>query len=269
MTGPGAGAPPSLRVDWPRAGAAVLTIDRPAVHNALDWATMAAFAEAVEQLHARAADPSGDLRVVIVAGAGEAAFCSGGDQQALHTHLAQGDGVRLAGIMGDALVRLERLPVPVVAAVNGFALGGGSEIALACDVRVVDEAVRFGLVHLRLGLIPGWGGGQRLQRLVGYGRAIEMMLSARAYGAPELLGLGLAAEIAPRGQALSAALAWADRLAAADPGTVQAVKRLLQAGWDLPYDDALAAERSLFPDLWAADAHVAAVRAFVGGARVR
>lgn len=265
MTDPAGVAPPSLRVDWPRPGTAVVTFDRPAVHNAMDWPTMAAFAAAVEALEARAADPAGGLRVVVLTGAGEDAFCSGGDQRALHTHLAHADGERLARVMGDALARLERLPVPVIAAVNGFALGGGSEIALACDLRVVDEAVRFGLVHLRLGLIPGWGGGQRLQRLVGYGRAVEMMLSARAYGAPELWSLGLAVEVAARGRALPAALAWADRLTAADPAAVRAVKELLQAGWERPYADALALERGLFPPLWAADAHVAAVRAFVDG----
>ncbi len=256
-------AAPSLLVDHDPCGIATLTFNRPAVHNALDWATMDAFAAAVELLHAEAAETTSPLRAVILTGAGTAAFCSGGDQHALHTFLAASDGARLAATMGDALLRLEQLPVPVIAAVNGYALGGGSEIALACDLRVVSEDVRFGLVHLRLGLIPGWGGGQRLQRLVGPGRAMHMLLTARPFGAGELLDLGLACQVAPPGAALPAAQALATEFAAADPTTVRAVKRLLQAGWTLPYPDALAAERALFPGLWAAEAHVRAVAGFV------
>jgi len=289
--------PDSLRVERDPAGVATLTFNRPEVHNALDWPTMEAFAAAVEDLH-RAAAPSTDaaeagvpppgentagpggplpardspdpaaspptgLRAVIVTGAGGAAFCSGGDQRALHGQLDRADGARLAVIMGDALRRLEDLPVPVIAAVNGYALGGGSEVALACDLRIAAEDVRFGLVHLRLGLIPGWGGGQRLARLVGYGRAMAMLLTARPYRADELAALGVVHQVAPPGQALPAARALAADVAAADPAAVRAVKRLLRDAWRLPYDEALAAERGHFPDLWAAEAHRRAVARFM------
>jgi enoyl-CoA hydratase/carnithine racemase len=254
---------PTLLVDRDAQGVATLTFNRPERHNALDWATMAAFATAVEALHADGAAPESTLRAVIVTGAGSAAFCSGGDQHALHTHLDEADGARLAATMGDALLRLEQLPVPVIAAVNGYALGGGSEIALACDLRVVAEDVRFGLVHLRLGLIPGWGGGQRLQRLVGYGRAMQLLVTAQPQAASTLLDLGVANSVTPPGAALPAARAWAAEIAAADPATVRAVKQLLQAGWHRPYAEALAAERSLFPGLWAAEAHARAVARFM------
>jgi enoyl-CoA hydratase/carnithine racemase len=200
-------------------------------------------------------------------GAGERAFCSGGDQHALHTSLAPEHGARLAATMGDALARLEALPIPTIAAVNGYALGGGSEIALACDLRVVSEDVKFGLVHLKLGLVPGWGAGQRLLRLVGHARAARMLLEARPFGASELLDLGLVSHVTPPRAALPAARALAEDIAASDPATVRAVKVLLAAGRDLPYAEALAVERALFPDLWAAPAHVAAVERFMAGGK--
>lgn len=237
-------------------GVVTLTFQRPAVHNALDWAAMDAFAAAVSRL------ADGGVSAVIVTGAGTESFCSGGDQRALVGHTAREDGERLARTMGDALGALERLPVPVLAAVNGIALGGGAEVALACDLRFVDAAVRFGLVHLRLGLIPGWGGGQRLARLVGPGRAARMLLEARPYGAEELESLGLADDVAPAGQALPAARAFAARVAQADPATVASVKRLLWAARHERYPDALRTERALFEDLWPAQAHVAAMQAF-------
>lgn len=254
---------PTLLVDRDAQGVATLTFNRPSLHNALDWATMDAFAAAVEALHAEGAAPGSTLRAVIVTGAGTDAFCSGGDQRALHRHLDEADGARLAATMGDSLLGLEQLPVPVIAAVNGFALGGGSEIALACDLRVVAEDVRFGLVHLRLGLIPGWGGGQRLQRLVGYGRAMQLLITAEPQDASTLLDLGVANVVTPPGAALPAARALAAVVAAADPATVRAIKQALQAGWRLPYSEALSAERSLFPGLWAAAAHVRAVARFM------
>jgi len=254
-----------LRVARGADGIAVITIDRPQVHNALDWATMDAFAAAVRELGAElAADAGRDdgLRAVVVAGGGTRAFCAGGDQRALAGYESAADGERLADVMTEALAGLEALPVPVIAAINGYALGGGAEIALACDLRVVDAEVRFGLVQLRLGLTPGWGAGQRLLRLVGYGKALELFLAGERLGAAQLVALGLAAEAAPAGQALDAAMAWAARIAAADPDTVRAVKALLRAGVERPPAEAAAIERALFASSWAGEAHLAALRGF-------
>jgi len=255
----------TLRLERDPAGVATVTFDRTRVRNALDWPTMAAFAAAVDGLSCDAVDASGAagrLRVVVVTGAGTDAFCSGGDQRALSQATSEADGRRVAQVMGDACLALERLPVPTIAAINGYALGGGSEIALACDLRVADETAQLGLVHLRLALIPGWGAGQRLLRLVGYGRAMEMLLTARPYGARELEALGIVNEVAPAGGALPVALALARRIAAADAATVRAVKALLQAGVRLPYERSLDVERALFPALWAAEPHVRALRRF-------
>lgn len=245
------------------AGVVTIVFNRPEVHNAMNFAAMERLAQIVEALHGELAAAHAGPRVVILTGAGTAAFSSGGDQQELHALPGAEHGARLATVMGDALHAVERLPVPVIAAVNGYALGGGSEIALACDLRVVAEDARLGLVHAGLGLIPGWGGAQRLMRLVGYARAMEMMLSARPYGAAELHAMGVVNTVAPAGAALAAARDLAARVAALDPATVRAVKGALQDGWRMPYDEALRAERARFPALWAADAHQDAVRRFL------
>ena len=253
----------SVRIERDAAGVATITLNRPRVHNAMNFAAMERLARIIDALHDELASPHAGPRVVILTGAGTAAFSSGGDQQELHSLPEVEHGARLATVMGDALRALERLPVPVIAAVNGYALGGGSEIALACDLRVVAEDARLGLVHASLGLIPGWGGAQRLMRLVGYARAMEMMLSARPYSAAELHAMGVVNTLAPAGEALPAARTLAARMAALDPATVRAVKGALQDGWRMPYDEALRAERARFPALWAADAHQDAVRRFL------
>jgi enoyl-CoA hydratase len=252
-----------VHLDRDDAGIATVTFDRPDVLHALDFPAMDHFAAIVSELHARCADQAAPVRVVILTGAGRAAFSSGGDQRALAGHRSAAGGERLARTMGDALLALEQLPVPVIAAVNGYALGGGSEIALACDLRVVAEDVKLGLVQAGLGLTPGWGAGQRLLRLVGYGRALDMLLAARPYSAAELQALGVVQHVAPPGEALTAARALAVRIAALDPATVRAVKGLLRDGCTLPYEEALAAERARFPALWAGEAHWQAVERFL------
>lgn len=251
----------TLRVETSGSSVVTITIDRPAAHNALDRATMRAFAEAVGTL---SASPRA-VRAVIITGAGTEAFCSGGDQADLENATTEADGAWLATTMGDALRELELLPIPVIAAIEGHALGGGAEIALACDFRIVSKSVRFGMVHRRLALIPGWGGGQRLLRLVGYARAMELLIEGRPLDADSLVAFGLASEVVSAGGAKEAARALAERIAAIDPATVRAIKGLLKDGLELPYDGALVAERDRFPALWAGQAHLDAIRAFHDG----
>ena len=239
-------------------GVAVLTFNRPGARNALDLETMRAFAGAVADLER---DPQ--LRALVVTGAGEEAFCSGGDLIELSQYPSADDGRQMIDLMGDALLRLERLPVPVIAAVNGYALGGGSEIALACDLRIVDATARMAFVQIRMGLTPGWGAGQRLLRLVGYARAMELLLRGTVMHAPELLGYGLVNQVVEAGTALTHALHLAQHIAASPPEVVRGIKRLLQAGVNQPYESALQTERDLFPALWAAEAHVEAVEQFL------
>jgi len=250
-------APILLEIDTD--GIAILTFNRPATRNALNLAAMRAFAEAVETLH----HSEDQICAVILTGAGTDSFCAGGDLVELAGKPTEKDARNFITTMGNALRQLESLSVPVIAAINGYALGGGSEIAIACDVRIVDESAQMGFVQMKLALTPGWGAGQRLLRAVGYARALDILLQARPMHAPELLSSGLASQIAPSGQALTAALAYACQIATYSPDVVRAVKQLLWAGLTQPYEAALKTERDVFPALWAAEPHLSAVAKFL------
>jgi enoyl-CoA hydratase/carnithine racemase len=248
----------TLQVNRTENGIVTLTFNRPEAMNALTLAMMESFREAVLSLKNDAS-----LRVVIVTGAGEKAFCSGGDLNELSAYPAEDDARHMITLMGDALLALENLPVPVIAAVNGYALGGGTEIALACDLRVVDEAVRFGMVQVKMALTPGWGAGQRLLRAVGYARAMQILLQGKPMSAGEIQALGLVNSVVPAGKALEAALSLAGEIAAVPPDVARGIKALLRAGLTQPYHEALQTERTIFPPLWAAEAHVQAVERFL------
>ena len=154
-------------------GVGTITVDRPRVLNALDRRTMAELAEAIGRA---AADPS--LRALVVTGAGEKAFVAGADVAELAT-LSPAEARQVSALGQRTFAALEGLSVPTIAAVNGFALGGGLELALACDLVYASERARFGLVEVTLGLIPGFGGTQRLARRVGLMRAKELSSPAR------------------------------------------------------------------------------------------
>ncbi len=238
-------------------GIGAIVIRRPQARNALTWAAMEAFADCVEQAHR-----AQDLRALIVSGEGTA-FCAGGDLYELDGFPTRLDGVRLSSVMAEALDRLETLPAPTIAAIEGPALGGGAEIALACDLRVMADGAALGMMHVRLGITPAWGGGQRLLRLVGYSRSLEWLALGRVFTASEALAEGLAQRIVERGAALAEATTLAHELRDRDPQAVAAVKRLLRAGVSLSPDQAMRAERGEFPDLWASPAHLTASAEFV------
>jgi enoyl-CoA hydratase len=242
-------------------GIGLLSIDRPQVRNALNWAAMQACAQAIEAAHRVA-----DLKALIVAGAGKA-FVSGGDLSELQHFPSREDGLRLAQIMGDALARLEALPCPTIAAINGPARGGGAEIAVACDLRVIAEDADLGFVHARLGIIPAWGGGQRLMRLVGYAHALELIATGRVLSAGEALGRGLVNLVASPGQALASARDLAAQIASLPAAAVQAAKRALRKGLIASAEEALESERAEFPALWDTDFRREAVQRFLKKAK--
>ncbi len=242
-------------------GIGLLSIDRPHVRNALNWAAMEAFAEAVELAHQVA-----DLRALIVTGAGKT-FASGGDLSELKDYPEREHGLRLARIMGDALKRLENLKCPTLAAINGPARGGGAEIAVACDLRVMAEDADIGFVHTRLGIATAWGGGQRLLRTVGFSRALELLTTGGVISPKEALTMGLTNLIAPVGKALAAARELASRIAVNPTEAVQATKRFLLYGLCHSELDALAAERAEFPPLWDTEFRREAVSRFLKRAR--
>ncbi|PJF22842.1 MAG: crotonase [Phototrophicales bacterium] len=239
-------------------GIVTIQFNRPTALNALNLAAMQQFATLITQLQTNT-----NIRAVILTGAGQEAFCSGGDLFELSRYPSEEDARRFIILMGDALLQLEKLPIPVIAAINGYALGGGSEIAVACDMRIVDERVRMGFVQIRLALTPGWGAGQRLMRLVGYSKAMDLLLRGHIIRADELLTLGLANKVVEAGTAYDHALHFAKHIADLPPDVVRGIKALLRAGLGQPYEQALQTEREIFPPLWAAEPHLKAVDDFL------
>jgi len=235
-------------------GVAVLIIDRPDRMNALSWAGMEAF-------RARVLEARDDrrIRALVITGAGDRAFVSGGDLAELQHYPTERDGRRLADLMGDALAEVDAMEIPVVAAINGHSRGGGCEIAVACDIRIAAENASLGFVHVRQGITTAWGGAQRLKRLVGYGRAIELLLTGRIISPLEALALGLVEQVVPLGKALEAAHSLAATIASHPPQAVRALKRLVRLG----ASEAFAAEREVLSRLWATHDHLEAVAAFL------
>lgn len=238
------------------ASIATLTVNRPQVRNGLDWAAMRAFAAAVD---AAAAMPQ--LRALIVTGAG-ATFVSGGDLRALAPYTKRRDGMRLATIMGKALGKLRGLHCPTIAAINGPARGGGAEIAVACDQRVMAEDADIGFVHARLGITTAWGGARYLLQLVGYPTALELLSTARVLSAAEARRIGLVGQVCPPGGALPAAQTLAAEMAQHPRQAVQAAKRLLRFAVASPLV-ARHAERRLFSFLWDSEFRRQAVERFL------
>jgi enoyl-CoA hydratase/carnithine racemase len=215
---------------------ATVTLDRPESLNAISTELAVDLAEAVEPL---ATDPG--VRAVVLTGAGERAFCVGADlkQRASfddHGWFVQREAFR----RGFAAVR--RCPLPTVAAVSGFALGGGTELALSCDLVVAAGDASFGLPEVRLGLVPAGGGTQLLVRRVGRSVARDLVLTGRRVGAEEALRLGLADRVVPRGEALAAATALAAEIAGNAPTAVRMAKWALEVGGDLPVEAAMEVE---------------------------
>ncbi|MEL6307905.1 MAG: enoyl-CoA hydratase/isomerase family protein, partial [Chloroflexota bacterium] len=238
-------------------GVRVLTFNRPDVLNALNMDTMTAFLRAITAL-----EQDTDMRVLVLTGAGDRAFSSGGDLSELRNHLSEADGAYFTRIVTNTLQRMAELPVPVIAAINGYALGGGSEIALACDMRIVDEKVKMGMVQISMALTPGWGAGQRLLQLVGYPKAMELLLTGEILRADTLKSLGLANKVVPTGLARTHALTFANQIAERPPKVVASIKRLLRAGLTQSKEDVAQLEYDLFAPLWADQPHIDAVEAF-------
>jgi len=241
----------------------VITIDRPHALNAIDGATMRALAGAFEAC-ARAAAATPGLRAVIVTGAGDKAFISGADIAALSV-LSSAEAGELSRLGHQVTELIEALPVPVIAAVNGYALGGGCELALACDFIYASETARFGQPEVRLGVIPGFGGTVRLARRVGLARARELLFTGETIDATEALRIGVVNRVLEPGQLLPAAVRTAAAVAACAPLAVASAKRAL-AGSAVERSSqaqALRMESDLFAALFATEDLRAGMRAFL------
>jgi enoyl-CoA hydratase len=250
------GALTGLRVE--RTGAVVtVTIDRPAVKNALAPETIRELGEVVARL-----EDDDDVLAVVLTGAGDAVFVAGGDLRALQTVEGAEAGRRMARLTQRVFARLEALEVPVIAAVNGAALGGGTELAAACDIRVAAENASFGFKQIQLGIMPAWGLTYRLLRQVGRSTALDLLLTGRTLTAREAREIGFVDRVVPAGHAREAALELAGAIAANPPLSVRLVKQAIQGARDAPAEAAGVLEAALFGLAWGSADHDEAVRAF-------
>ncbi len=222
-------------------GFVTLTINRPEVRNALTQALMEELGEAIEQ-----AEKDDEVRVLIVTGAGDKSFVSGadiGEVGARNTLTELGSNSR---IRRGVYARLEHSFKPSIAAVNGYAFGGGCELALACTLRIAADSARFGQPEINLGIMPGLGGTQRLARLVGKGRAMELILTGDPIDAQEALRIGLVNKVVPAAQLMAEAKALAKKLASKSPLALRAAKDAVDYGADMSLAAALEFENRLF-----------------------
>ncbi|MBU0508238.1 enoyl-CoA hydratase/isomerase family protein [bacterium] len=219
---------------------AIVTVNRPKAMNALNVATVCELHEVFRGL---AADR--ETRVIVLTGAGEKSFVAGADIQEIRDlDLVSGKGFAARGLALYSLI--EKMRIPVIAAVNGYALGGGCELAMSCHIRLASENAKFGQPEINLGIIPGYGGTQRLPRLVGRGRSLDLMLTGRMIPADEALGWGLVSAVYPAGELMSAARKLAFELSAKPALAAAAILEAVDTGLQLGLDHGLRAEENLF-----------------------
>ena len=244
------------------AGIAEITINRPEKLNALNETVRRELTEVFDAIADR-----GDVKVAILTGAGDKAFVAGADvsEFAARTPAEQRDVYERRRVY-DALAEF---PKPVICAVHGFCLGGGNELALACDLRVADATARFGQFEIRLGLIPGAGGTQRLARLVGPGQAMRIGLCGDFVDAPEAHRIGLVEFLVAEGQHVAEARRIAGRMARWSPVTLQLVKKAVREAGEHHLSEGLATEKELFLEAFASADGREGVRAFVEKRRAR
>jgi enoyl-CoA hydratase len=214
---------------------ATLTVNRPEVRNALGRETVEEIQAALRELSARE-----DVGVLILTGAGEKAFVSGADIREIRE---RGKREALEAINQELFTAVENFPWPVIAAVNGYALGGGSELALACDLRIAAEEAKFGFPETGLGIIPAAGGTQRLPRLIGWGKAKELILTGEIIDAREAERLHLVSKVVPRGELMATARAYAEKILSRGPLAVRLAKRALNIAARAGLDAGLEVER--------------------------
>lgn len=247
----------SMRLNVDSQGIATLTVNRPAVRNALNREAMQALRIAVTEL-----EETSDVQAVIVTGT-EGTFISGGDLRDLHGEATEAAGLDQYDLMTDTLTRLAALPVPVIAAIEGAARGGGCEVALACDLRILAEDATLAFAQINMAVTPGWGGAERLIQLVGYARALDLLLTGRVIGGEEAVVLGLANYLCPAGRALHMAHMLAEGLANGPRLALRGIKAVLRGYLTDPPDVARARERATFGQLWASADHAEASAAFM------
>ena len=236
---------------------ATIVINRPHAMNSVDPDTKELLHLVWERLRT-----DDEIWVAIITGAGEKAFCTGsdlkktipgGDTPAQQLFASQNSGSLISGLATDK---------PLIAAINGYAMGGGMELALACDIRICSDNAQFALSEVKIGSIPGAGGTQRLPRAIGMSDAMLMLLTGERCDAQEAYRMGLVSKVVPQAELLQAARGIAEKIAANAPLSVRAVKRLVQEGMDMPLGHAIQAERYAFGLLYNSEDRLEGRRAF-------
>ncbi|MBR4668939.1 MAG: enoyl-CoA hydratase/isomerase family protein [Butyrivibrio sp.] len=218
---------------------AVVTINRPEALNALNSQVLDDLAAAFDGIDTNV------VRAVVLTGAGEKSFVAGADIGEMST-LSKAEGEAFGKKGNDIFRKIEEFPVPVIAAVNGFALGGGCEISMSCDIRICSDNAMFGQPEVGLGITPGFGGTQRLARTVGVGMAKQLIYTARNIKADEALRIGLVNAVYPQEELMAAAEKMASQIAANAPIAVRACKKAINDGLQTDIDAALVIEEKLF-----------------------
>jgi enoyl-CoA hydratase len=247
----------NILLEQPEEGIYLLTVNRPKALNALDAATLDEIAAAIGKI-------AGDdrARVLLVTGAGEKAFVAGADIAEMQN--ATLEQAREFSEKGARVMHmLEALPVPVIALVNGYALGGGCELALACDWILAADNALFGQPEVNLGIPPGFGGTQRLPRRVGPARALELLTTARQVKAQEAVAIGLANHVYPASELRAKGFEMARVISAKGPIAVRLAKRAVQNGLNLDLFSACALETDLFAEAFASEDRKEGMRAFL------
>ncbi|WIG97348.1 MULTISPECIES: enoyl-CoA hydratase-related protein [Myxococcus] len=234
---------------------ATLFIDRPKALNALNTKTLQELESALKALPA-------DVRVLIVTGGGEKAFVAGADIAEMAA-LTDAQAQEFGALGHRVMAALEALPIPTIAAVNGFALGGGSELALACDFIYASEKARLGLPEVGLGVIPGFGGTQRLTRLVGRARAKELIFTGDRIDAAKAKELGMVLEVLPADGLLAHCRAVAEKMLKNSPLAISKAKQVIEAGADQDLRAANELERKAFGDLFGSEDQREGMKAFL------
>jgi enoyl-CoA hydratase/carnithine racemase len=234
-----------------RGATAIATIDHPPA-NAINGAVVAGLSEALSS-----AEADTDCRVLVITGSGERFFSAGADITEFS------GGAEAIGRALELTLQFEGSRLPIIAAVNGIAFGGGCELSLACDVRIAARSARFGQPEIKLGIIPGWGGTQRLPRLIGRARATELLLTGDPIDADRALAIGLVSAVVDPGELITAATRWAQLLGSRAPLALAATKRAMSEGAPLPIADALKVEQREFVGLFTTEDAAEGISAFL------
>lgn len=238
-------------------GVATITFNRPNALNAMNTETMS------ELLHAVTNCKNDDgVKGIIITGAGEKAFVAGADIAEMQ-NLRPKEALAFMELGHETLRLIETLPKPSIAAVNGFALGGGAEISMACDIRFASETARFGQPEIMIGLIPGWGGTQRLPRLVGMGRAKELIMSGEVIDVKRAYEIGLVNRIFPPDQLLAETKKFAKKITDMPGFAVKMAKHSVNFGYDLALDNALRIEMECCAQCFSTDDQKEGMKAFL------